>query len=258
MLKRLLLSAVCFSVFATDSSFGCQDTFSDGKIYIGASAGLGRFKGKCDRKDENFVTTDEDNGDDVHLPMPHWGGSGKKTATVFDVFVGGTCRLDALVLGVDVSFGKATGKVKYKCSGTCQTGASGGVGIYEHITTVPSFVIGEQWHVSLLPRIGVAVIPECVVYALAGLQTSALKVKTACDTDMPVCNSTFMCTKKTKRNALVWGGGIKVDLCDDLSAKMEYNCIPLKKVKTHSLTHRQVKNVRYGGHVVKLGLAYNL
>ena len=230
-----LLAAVLASAASACGSQG---------FYIGAGAGVAMSKahGIIDSKLPEDAHTA---GKLVEYKSP----TGKKVRFLGELFVGyDHCFKGRVKLGVDLSGGVAMGKMNVKSRTKDEKSKKVG-------TT--SARLRSNWHVALMPRIGLMVMPDLEICGVFGAKVASWKVECPKDMKKPF-NGGNVCGRSRLRVQPVIGLGVRYDFADSFFAKLDATYDFRKGMRLPGAKTPVLAKLKAQSYNVRLSLGYKL
>lgn len=270
-----------------------SETCSSGGFYMGVNAGLAFSKVKTSTSPYRYKTGDVIPGTEVNVQE----NSGsvvddvreraitavsesiakthkvrkRKTSFLAEIVVGYDHRLNDVMMGVDLAFGKTCGRQNVKskkASGTIQDRKASTVNPQRAFAKIE-----EKWHISFMPRVGYLFTPDLEGFITAGIKWRKMKYITYKHGYKYLDGRTYTekhdnfkgdsqdvykaKTKKSSMNMIpVVGLGIRYNVTSSLYTKFEYNYEFPKRIKMPKDGIIECNRVNIETHIIKLGLGY--
>ena len=287
-MKKLLVTGLIASVaMASAGNSAC----GNGGFYVGANFGVAFSKAKATTDKYEYTANDkyyggEDTGwtfgalqanqklitaDAASMrsetASKNMGKSSKKkTKFLAELVLGYDCRLNDVMLGIEINVGGLFGANKFKSDEIKVANAN----VAAHALPAGDFEqkpkeyakVKEQWHIALMPRVGYLFTPQFEGYVTFGVKIA--KYKTSVDNlmiDYTVDTANIKpevkpMSKKSTKAVFLLGAGVRYEFNPSLFAKLEYNFEFGAKPKLHGDAMPELQKIKVTTHTVKLGLGY--
>ena len=226
-MNKILAAGLIAAVASTASM---ADAGSHG-FYVGANIGMDFTKMK--------VAYDHKEGSTANSTIINKEKHVKKSKPMFraELALGYDRAYECMVLGIDLTAGTSFGKNKRNYPGwqfsenagtATTTGAAGIINKHDADADKDYIRVKNQWHASIMPRVGFMVTPKLEIYGTVGLKVAKYKMQYV---DVVGTKDGESTSKKSTKYSPIVGAGIRYEFNQHMFAKLEYNFEFSKKLR---------------------------